>query len=88
MSGSFLPRLRGFFSPLLGFMQGIAMDKATYFQSVYEAQFALGKKMGAAVSAQILALEAFFSAALTGIFDGGPLWASHPTPGQCCNNVP
>jgi len=35
------------------------MDKATYFQSVYEAQFALGKKMGAAVSAQILALEAF-----------------------------
>ena len=35
------------------------MDKATYFQSVYEAQFALGKKMGAAVSAQILTLEAF-----------------------------
>jgi hypothetical protein len=35
------------------------MDKATYFQSVYEAQFALGKKMGAAVSAQTLALEAF-----------------------------
>ncbi len=35
------------------------MDKATYFQSVYEAQFALGKKIGAAVSAQILALEAF-----------------------------
>lgn len=35
------------------------MDKATYFQSVYEAQFTLGKKMGAAVSAQILALEAF-----------------------------
>ena len=35
------------------------MDKATYFQSVYEAQFALGKKMGATVSAQILALEAF-----------------------------
>ena len=35
------------------------MDKATYFQSVYEAQFALGKKMGAAISAQTLALEAF-----------------------------
>lgn len=35
------------------------MDKATYFQSVYEAQFALGKKTGAALSAQYLALEAF-----------------------------
>lgn len=35
------------------------MDKPTYFQSVYEAQFALGKKVGAAVSAQTLALEAF-----------------------------
>ena len=65
------------------------MDKPTYFQSVYEAQFALGKKMGAAVSAQILALwRRFFSAALTGIFAGGPLWALHPTPGQCCSNGP
>ena len=35
------------------------MDKATYFQSVYEAQFALGKKTGACLSAQYLALEAF-----------------------------
>jgi hypothetical protein len=35
------------------------MDKTTYFQSVYEAQFALGKKLGAAASAQSLALEAF-----------------------------
>lgn len=35
------------------------MDKAAYFQSVYEAQFALGKKTGACLSAQYLALEAF-----------------------------
>ena len=35
------------------------MDKATYFQPVYEAQFALGKKTGACLSAQYLALEAF-----------------------------
>jgi hypothetical protein len=35
------------------------MDKADYFQSVYEAQFALGKKTGACLSAQYLALEAF-----------------------------
>jgi hypothetical protein len=35
------------------------MDKAAYFQSVYEAQFALGKKTGACRSAQYLALEAF-----------------------------
>ena len=35
------------------------MDKAAYFQSVYEEQFALGKKTGACLSAQYLALEAF-----------------------------
>ena len=35
------------------------MDKEAYFQSVYEAQFALGKKTGACLSAQYLALEAF-----------------------------
>ena len=35
------------------------MDKTAYFQSVYEAQFALGKKTGACLSAQYLALEAF-----------------------------
>ena len=35
------------------------MDKAAYFQSVYEAQFALGKKTGACLSAQYLALEVF-----------------------------
>jgi len=35
------------------------MDKVGYFQSVYEAQFALGKKTGACLSAQYLALEAF-----------------------------
>ena len=35
------------------------MDKAAFFQSVYEAQFALGKKTGACLSAQYLALEAF-----------------------------
>lgn len=35
------------------------MDKAAYFQSVHEAQFALGKKTGACLSAQYLALEAF-----------------------------
>ena len=35
------------------------MDKAASFQSVYEAQFALGKKTGACLSAQYLALEAF-----------------------------
>jgi len=35
------------------------MDKAAYFQSVYEAQFALGKKTSACLSAQYLALEAF-----------------------------
>ena len=35
------------------------MDKEGYFQSVYETQFALGKKTGACLSAQYLALEAF-----------------------------
>jgi hypothetical protein len=35
------------------------MDKIGYFQSIYEAQFALGKKTGACLSAQYLALEAF-----------------------------
>lgn len=35
------------------------MDKVDYFQSIYEAQFALGKKTGACLSAQYLALEAF-----------------------------
>ncbi len=35
------------------------MDKVEYFQSIYEAQFALGKKTGACLSAQYLALEAF-----------------------------
>ena len=35
------------------------MDKAAYFQYVYEAQFALGKKTGACLSAQYLALEVF-----------------------------
>ena len=35
------------------------MDKVGYFQSVYETQFALGKKIGACLSAQYLALEAF-----------------------------
>ena len=35
------------------------MDKEGYFQSVYETQFALGKKTGACSSAQYLALEAF-----------------------------
>ena len=35
------------------------MDKAAHFQSVCEAQFALGKKTGACLSAQYLALEAF-----------------------------
>lgn len=35
------------------------MDKIDYFQSIYEAQFALGKKTGACLSAQYLALEAF-----------------------------
>ena len=35
------------------------MDKAAYFQSVYEAQFALGKKTGACLSAQYMAVEAF-----------------------------
>jgi len=34
------------------------MDKIDYFQSIYEAQFALGKKTGACLSAQYLALEA------------------------------
>lgn len=35
------------------------MDKVGYFQAVYETQFALGKKTGACLSAQYLALEAF-----------------------------
>lgn len=35
------------------------MDKEAFFQSVYETQFALGKKTGACSSAQYLALEAF-----------------------------
>ena len=34
------------------------MDKVGYFQAVYETQFALGKKTGACLSAQYLALEA------------------------------
>ncbi len=56
----FCPALGGLFLSTSGrFTQRIAMDKATYFQSGYEVQFALGKKLGAAVSAQTLALEAF-----------------------------
>jgi len=35
------------------------MDKEGFFQAVYESQFALGKKTGACLSAQYLALEAF-----------------------------
>ena len=49
------------------------MDKATYFQSVYEAQFALGKKIGAAVSAQILALEAFIQCSARWYFRWWPI---------------